>query len=101
MALLSFRNVTFGFTRPPLLDYVDLQIERGQRVGLLGRNGAGKSTLMRLMIGELFPDHGQIEVQTGLRIARMMQDLPSPHRACPGGSRAFAPVDQPSLKTEA
>lgn len=65
MALLSLRDVSFGFGSPPLLSHVDLQIERGERVGLLGRNGTGKSTLMKLMVGELPPDQGLIEQQQG------------------------------------
>ena len=76
MALLSFRDVTFGFVSPPLLDHVNLQIERGERVGLLGRNGTGKSTLMKLIVGEIAPDSGIVERQAGTRIARLMQDVP-------------------------
>ena len=76
MALLSFRDVSFGFGSPPLISHVDLQIERSERVGLLGRNGTGKSTLMKLMVGELHPDHGLIEQQAGTRIARLVQDVP-------------------------
>lgn len=79
MALLSLRDVTFGFESPPLIEHVDLQIERGERVGLLGRNGTGKSTLMKLMVGQLPPDHGIIEIQTGARIARLVQDVPTGH----------------------
>lgn len=77
MALLSFKDVTFGFVSPPLLDHVNLQIERGERVGLLGRNGAGKSTLMKLIMGDLVPDEGQIERQAGVRVTRLVQDVPT------------------------
>jgi len=44
MALISMRDVSVGFGGALLLDHVNLQIERGERVCLLGRNGAGKST---------------------------------------------------------
>jgi ABC transport system ATP-binding/permease protein len=76
MALISLRSVTFGFVSPPLLDHVDLQVERGERIGLLGRNGTGKSTLMRLIMGNIPPDDGTIDRQFGLRVARLVQDVP-------------------------
>jgi len=47
MALISLQGVRIAFGGPELLDGVTLQIERGERVCLVGRNGAGKSTLMR------------------------------------------------------
>ena len=53
MALISLKDVSMGFGGHPLLDQVNFQIERGERVCLLGRNGAGKSTLMRLIHGDL------------------------------------------------
>ncbi|WP_010584627.1 ATP-binding cassette domain-containing protein [Schlesneria paludicola] len=77
MALLSLRDITFGFGSPPILEGVELHIERGERVGLLGRNGAGKSTLMKLMMGELRPDHGTVDRQAGVRVARLIQEVPS------------------------
>ena len=74
MALISMRDVSVGFGGALLLDHVNLQIERGERVCLLGRNGAGKSTLMRLMYGDLAPDAGEIVRQQGLRIALLPQE---------------------------
>ena len=76
MALLSLRNVSLAFGGPRLLDQVELQIEPGERVCLLGRNGEGKSTLLRLIHGEIEPDEGQVIRQQGLRIALLPQDVP-------------------------
>jgi ATP-binding cassette subfamily F protein uup len=76
MALLSLRNVSLAFGGPLLLDQVELQIEPGERVCLMGRNGEGKSTLLRLIRGELEPDDGQVIRQQGLRISLLPQDVP-------------------------
>ena len=76
MAVVCFRGVSFGFVSPPVIDNVDLSIERGERIGLLGRNGAGKSTLMRLISGDLVQDSGVIERQAGTHVARLEQDVP-------------------------
>ncbi|MDG3002167.1 ATP-binding cassette domain-containing protein [Paludisphaera mucosa] len=79
MALLSLRGVGLSFGGPKLLDGVDLTIEPGERVCLLGRNGEGKSTLLKLISGELAPDEGAILRQQGLRVARLLQDVPAGH----------------------
>ncbi len=76
MSLLQFQRVDFSVGGPLLLEHVDLSIEAGERVCIVGRNGAGKSTLMRLMAGELKPDDGEIRVQTGVVVARMAQEVP-------------------------
>src|SRR3954454_1745185 len=76
MALLSLRDVGLAFGGPRLLDHVDWQIERGERVGLLGRNGEGKSTLLRLLAGEIEPDDGEVVRPQGTRIARLAQEVP-------------------------
>src|SRR5690349_7514600 len=75
MALLSLRDVCLAFGGPRLLDHVDWQIERGERVCLLGRNGEGKSTLLRLIEGRLERDEGEVIRQQGLRIARLPQEV--------------------------
>src|SRR5258705_12298468 len=76
MALLSLRDVSLAFGGPRLLDRVDLQIERGERVCLLGRNGEGKSTLLRLFQGVIAPDEGEVIRRQGVRIARLEQEVP-------------------------
>jgi ATP-binding cassette subfamily F protein uup len=60
MALVSLLDVSLSFGGAPLLDRVNLQIDRGERVCLVGRNGAGKSTLMKVIAGEMKPDEGQV-----------------------------------------
>lgn len=77
MALISLRRIHLSFGDPPLLDGVDLAIEPGERVCLLGRNGEGKSTLMKVIAGEIEPDDGERVLTQGVRLARLTQDVPA------------------------
>jgi len=76
MALISLQDVSLTFEGPPLLDGVNLQIERGEWVGLLGRNGMGKSTLLKVIQGELLPQSGTVSRQQNSRVAYLPQDVP-------------------------
>ncbi len=76
MALISLQDVSLGFGGPLLLENINLQIERGEWVGLLGRNGAGKSTLLKLVNGDLLPDRGSVSRQQNLRLAYLPQEVP-------------------------
>ncbi len=76
MALVSIQNVSVSFGGPLLLERVDLQVEKGERVALIGRNGEGKTTLLRLIDGRLAPDSGQISLEKGTSVAGLAQDLP-------------------------
>ena len=60
MAVLSLNQVSLTFAGPPILDSASLQIEEGDRLGLLGRNGAGKSTVLKILQGALAPDSGDV-----------------------------------------
>lgn len=75
MALLSLQNVSIAFGGPPILDALSLQIEKGQRICLLGRNGTGKSTLMKIISGELAPDDGLVLKDSGARVAYFSQEI--------------------------
>jgi ABC transport system ATP-binding/permease protein len=77
MALLGLQDVTVGFGGPPVLENVSLQINSGERIGLVGRNGAGKSTLMRLIDGQIPCERGEVARQQGLSIAMLSQEVPS------------------------
>jgi ATP-binding cassette subfamily F protein uup len=74
--LITLRDITVQYSREPVLDRVNLTVEDGERLCLVGRNGAGKSTLMRLLAGALEPDGGEIERRDGLRVAQLPQEVP-------------------------
>jgi len=76
MPLLSLNNLSFTYSKPNLLEGITLHIERGERIGLVGRNGAGKSTLMKLISGTIRPDNGSVDLQSEARIARLDQEVP-------------------------
>jgi len=77
MALISLQDVSLGYGGPRLFDNINLQIERGEWVGLLGRNGAGKSTLLKLINGEIEPQSGTAACQQNLRVAYLPQEVPT------------------------
>ena len=77
MALLSLQDVSISFGGSPLLDKVSMQVEKGERVCLLGRNGEGKTTLLKLISGEITADKGTISLQKGTSIAGLSQELPA------------------------
>jgi ATP-binding cassette subfamily F protein uup len=76
MALISLQEVTLGFGGPRLFEEINLQIEQGEWVGLLGRNGMGKSTLLKLVNGDIEPQSGTIARQQNLRVAYLPQEVP-------------------------
>ena len=76
MALLSLQDLYVSFGDPPLLDGVSLQLEAGERVGILGRNGTGKSTLMKVVQGEIHPDAGQVVCAKDMRTSFLPQEVP-------------------------
>lgn len=76
MALLHLRNIQLENGDNRLFDGVDLQIETGERLCLVGRNGTGKSTLMKLLCREINADDGEIIHSPDLKIARLQQDVP-------------------------
>jgi len=75
MPLLRLNKVSLAFGHRALLDSIDLEIQRGERVCLVGRNGEGKSSLMRILSGEVVPDDGEVWIRPGMRIAYLAQEV--------------------------
>ena len=76
-ALLNLLDVNLHFGGPAILEKINFQIETGERVCLLGRNGAGKSTLMKVIVGEMQPDTGDVFRPAGAIYRRLNQEVPA------------------------
>jgi ATP-binding cassette subfamily F protein uup len=76
MPLITLRKLHLSYGDVPLLDGVDLTIEKGERISLLGRNGAGKSTLMKVIQSSIVADDGERVVNSGVVIAHLIQEVP-------------------------
>ncbi len=76
MALITCSHLQVAFGGLHLLDDAGLQIERGERVGLLGRNGEGKSTLLNIIMGVVPPDSGEVIRDTATRVSLVEQEVP-------------------------
>ena len=86
MPLLTLRNIHMAYGGPALLDGINLQIDEGDRLCLLGRNGCGKSTLLKLIHGDLVSDGGEFIRHQNIRTALVTQDVP------PGMSGSVAEI---------
>ncbi|MEO7786428.1 MAG: ABC-F family ATP-binding cassette domain-containing protein, partial [Sphingomicrobium sp.] len=98
--MLNINGITVRLGGRTILDRATAPIPPGARVGLIGRNGAGKSTLMKVMIGQLEPDDGEIEMPKKTKLGYIAQEAPS------GDSTPFetvlaADTERASLMAEA
>lgn len=94
MSLLIASRVAVAYGMNTVLNGVDLRLEWGRRIGLVGRNGSGKTTLLRVLAGLQEPDSGQVTLREGVRVGYLRQEQMVEHgwtvyeEACD----AFAPV---------
>lgn len=73
MSIVRLENVSKTFGGDFVLDKVDFRVEKGDKIGLIGRNGTGKSTLFKLITGEVEPDGGTIERMRKAKISYLAQ----------------------------
>ena len=71
--MLTLSNLSQQFGDKILYEEVSVQINRGEKVGLIGRNGAGKSTLIKIITGEILPDEGQVTFPKNLKMGYLDQ----------------------------
>ena len=76
MSLLQAKNLHHSYGDHALLDGVNLTLDAGERVCLVGRNGSGKSTLLKIIAGGIKVDDGDIIHSPELRIAELNQEVP-------------------------
>jgi len=75
--MIRFQQVSLARGIKPLLDHVDVTLNPGDRIGLIGANGAGKSSLFALLRGELHADQGSIDFPARWRVAHVAQETPA------------------------
>jgi ATP-binding cassette subfamily F protein uup len=76
MSLLRFDQIGLEFGEQLILRDAEFSIDAGERICLIGRNGAGKSTTLKLLMGTLEPDRGEIISKSGLIVSQLEQNLP-------------------------
>ncbi len=72
--IFTLKGVSLAFGDNQIFQNVELYINRGDKISLVGRNGSGKSTLLKIIAGVLEPDNGEIFIQPGIKIAYMPQE---------------------------
>ena len=75
--MLHINDVTYRVAGRPLLERATVAVNKGERVGLVGRNGTGKTSLLRLIGGEQTLDQGEISFPRGVRVGTVAQEAPS------------------------
>ena len=81
MPLLRLSNVSIAYGTHALLKNADFQLDAGERVGLLGRNGEGKSTLMKIIVGDVYADEGEVWRQPAIKLSWLSQSPQLPEDA--------------------
>jgi len=75
MSLVTVMKVSLNFFERQIFNKIGLQVNPGDRIGLVGRNGSGKTTLLRIIKGEIAPESGEIRIAKKSRIGYLPQDI--------------------------
>ncbi|MDR6510114.1 ATP-binding cassette subfamily F protein 3 [Novosphingobium capsulatum] len=98
--MLTISGITVRLGGRTIIDRASAAVPTGARVGLIGRNGAGKSTLMKVLIGEIEPDEGSVDMPRRARLGYIAQEAPT-GTATPFESVLAADTERAALLIEA
>lgn len=98
MILCKARQLSMGFGVRELFTIDRLDIEQGERIGIVGANGSGKTTLLRLLAGELTPDEGSVHRYCDVAFVRQLEDV-QPDTATPSGAYGLAPPPDSAVQS--
>ena len=76
--MITLLNISKNFDARLLLNNITLSIFANERIGLTGPNGAGKTTLFKILLGQLEPSSGSVQIQKGIKIGYMAQEASYP-----------------------
>ncbi len=71
--VVAIQGITKGYDKKPLYKDIDLTVQRGERIAIIGPNGSGKTTLLRILAGEIDPDQGDMSLGHGVDMSYYAQ----------------------------
>lgn len=77
--MIKIKNLAVAFSGQQIFEDVNITFNRGEKVGLIGRNGSGKSTFLKLILSQIEPDEGKVEIPTGYKIGHLEQHIQFTH----------------------
>ena len=75
ITLIAAKDLVVRYNDQTVLNKATLSISEGQRIGMVGRNGSGKSTFLKILVGRMNPDAGEVSKRTGLRMGYLSQEF--------------------------
>ena len=73
--MIRMEDVSISFAGNSLLENTNIQLNKSEKIGLIGRNGSGKSTLLKLLLKSIAPDEGKIIIPKNYKIGILKQDI--------------------------
>jgi ATP-binding cassette subfamily F protein 3 len=77
--MIKIKELEIAFSGEQLFEDVNVTFNRGEKVGFIGRNGSGKSTFLKLILGQLEPDEGKVEIPKGYKTGHLEQHIQFSH----------------------
>jgi len=79
--MIKIRNLSISFAGQDIFEDVNIVCNRGDKIGFIGRNGSGKSTFLKLILGKLEPDDGEVLIPNGYQIGHLEQHIQFNHNS--------------------